>query len=227
MQGAEWGWSAPATVALMAGGVLALVVLAVIERRVRDPLIEIDLFRNPIFTASNLVIFSGQFSKVAIIVFGAVYLQDVLNMNPLKAGIALLVAVVPTAIASLAAGHLADRFGTRRPTLSGELLNVAAMLWIGVTVHVESYLLLVPGLVAWGISLPFHYVPPRRAVMNIIPAAKHGQAGGINMTAQLLGGTIGMAICGALLAATGNFGVIFFAAGGLGAIVLTIAWLSK
>jgi sugar phosphate permease len=62
--------------------------------------------------------------------------------------------------------------------------------------------------------------------MAAVPAAEHGEAGGINLTAQLLGGTIGMAVCGTLLAMTGDHRVVFPVAGALAMAVLVIAWFA-
>ena len=224
MQGAVWGWSAAATVALLAGGAVMILVFAVVDSRVSAPLIEVTLFRNATFTGSNLVIFTGQFNKIAVVVFGALYLQDVLHMSPLSAGVALLAAVVPAMLASVPAGRLADRFGARWLALGGLLLNGLALLWIGFALSSERYGLLVPPLVIWGTTLPFLYAPIRRAVMNAVPVEKHGQASGINLTAQLLGGTIGMAVCGTLLTTTGDFRLVFLDAAGWSVAVLVTGW---
>jgi len=62
--------------------------------------------------------------------------------------------------------------------------------------------------------------------MNAVPASKQGQAGGIAMTAQLLGGTIGMAVCGTLFVMTKEFRVVFLATAVLMLAVLLIGWLA-
>ena len=74
--------------------------------------------------------------------------------------------------------------------------------------------------------MPLLYVPTRRAVMAVVPAAEHGEASGINLTAQLLGGTIGMSVCGTLLAMTDDYRIIFLVAGALSMMVLVIAWFT-
>ena len=77
---------------LIAGGAV-LAVFVVVESRTNAPLIEVDLFRNASFTVANLVVLLAQFTKIAIIVIGALYLQSALDMTPLVAGAALLAAV--------------------------------------------------------------------------------------------------------------------------------------
>ena len=62
--------------------------------------------------------------------------------------------------------------------------------------------------------------------MNAVPVDKQGQAGGIVLTAQLFGGTLGMAILGTLLATTDSHRAVFLATAALTAAVLAIGWLA-
>lgn len=226
MQGADWGWSAPATLAALAGGAVLLVAFVVIEARRTAPLIEVRLFRNATFTSANLAIFTGQFGQIAVVVFLAVYLQHVLAMSPLNAGLALLPGVLALPFAPIVAGRLSDRFGARRPVLLGLLLFALSLFGIALAVAAESYALLVAPLILWGCTMPLLYVPTRRAVMAVVPAAEHGEAGGINLTAQLLGGTIGMAVCGTLLATAGDYRLVFLTPAVLAMAALAIAWFT-
>ena len=205
MQGAEWGWDHPTVLTALLGGVVMLAIFVLAELRIRAPLIEVDLFRNATFTACNLVIFTAQFSKIAVIIFGALYLQHALGMNPLLAGLALMPAVVPTPFTAPVAGRCADRYGARWPALIGVAVEALAMIWIGVATGWNNYWLILPALLAWGVVQPLLFAPPQRAIMNTVPPHKQGQAGGICMTAQLLGGTIGMSICSTLFATTGEW----------------------
>jgi len=226
MQGADWGWSAPATLAFLIGGTLLLVVFVAIEAQKSAPLIETGLFRNATFTSANLAIFAGQFGQIAVVVFVAVYLQHMLAMSALHAGLALLPGVLVLPVSPIVAGRLSDRFGARRPVLIGLLLFALSLFSIAAAVAAKSYALLVAPLVLWGCSMTLLYVPTRRVVMAVVPVAEHGEAGGINLTAQLVGGTVGMAVSGTLLATTGDYRLIFLAAGGLSLAVLVVAWFT-
>ena len=170
--------------------------------------------------------FTAQFTKIAIIVMGALYLQHALQMSALGAGFALVAAVAPEPFVAVPIGRLADRFGARKPALVGLALTVAALLWIGLAAAWGSYALLLPARALWGVAQPSLFVPPMRAVMNAVPVEKQGQAGGIVLTAQLLGGTIGMAILGTLLATTDSYRVVFLATAVLTAAILAIGWLA-
>jgi len=80
--------------------------------------------------------------------------------------------------------------------------------------------------VIWGAGMPFLYVPTTRAVMNSVSASKRGQAGGIRVTAQFLGGTMGMALSGTLYAITRDFQVVFLVTAAFTFMVLVVSWFS-
>ena len=226
MQSGDWGWSSPATLAFLGGGTVLLVAFLAIEARKKAPLIEIRLFRNATFSGANMAIFAGQFGQIAVVVFIAIYLQHVLGMSPLNAGLALLPGVLALPIAPIVAGRISDCFGTRRPVLFGTLLFGLSLFGIAGAVWAESYALLVGPLILWGCVMPMLYVPTRRAVMAVVPVEEHGEAGGINLTAQLLGGTIGMTVCGTLLAMTGDYRAVFLTSGIIALVVLAIVWFT-
>ena len=226
MQGAEWGWEAPKTLTLLCGGAVLLALFILWERRAAHPLIELGLLGNGTFTGGILVFFMFQFNKVAVFVFVALYLQDALHLSPIDAGLVVMIAVVPTLVTSLVSGRAADRFGSRRPLFIGLLLSGAALVLIAAATTADSVALIVAPLVVWGAMLPFIAVSARRALMNAVPRAQQGQASGVNSTVQMLGGTVGMALCGALLVATGTYWSLFLLTGALVFALLVIAWFT-
>lgn len=226
MEGPGWGWNDPAILALLAGGMAMLVAFAVFEHGKRAPLIDVDLFANSTFAGSNLVIFFAQYSKMSVLVFGALYLQDVLHMSPLLSGFALLPTVAPQPFTAPAVGRVVDRFGGREPTVFGVALSAAAFIWIAFSISQGSYALLFAGLFAWGLSVAFLFVPPQHTVMGSVPPQKTGQAGGIAMSSQLLGATIGMAVSSTVYSMSQSFHAVFLVTAIVNMIVLAVAWLT-
>jgi len=226
MEGPDWGWSDPTIITLFVAGMTFLIAFVSIELKIRMPLIEVDLFRNSSFSACNLVIFSAQYSKMAMFVFGAMYFQDVLKLSPLIAGIALLPTVVPQIATAPLAGHAADRFGARWPSIIGVAAMAVGLVIVTIAIARESYALMFFGLLFWGLSQSFVFVAPQRAVMNSVSPQKQGQAGGISMSSQLLGATIGMAICSTVFSMTSSFQAVFLSTSVVAIIVLVISWLA-
>ncbi len=224
MEGSGWGWDAPLTLALLGGGVFLLALFTVMELRRADPLIELGLLRNATFTGGTLVFFMFQFNKIVVFVFVPLYLQDVLHRSPVVAGLAVMIAVLPTLVTSLASGRLTDRYGSRWPLLAGLVLNGLAVVFLGFATVLDSYALIVAPLFVWGAMLPFLAVPSRRALMGAAAKALQSQASGVNLTIQMLGGTIGMALCGTLYATTGSFRLVFLVTGAVVLATILVAW---
>lgn len=225
MQGPDWGWLTLPVIGTILGGVIFLAIFTFIERRIESPLLDLKLLSNPTVAAANLVIFNAQFNQMALVVFGALYLQQVLHMPPLTAGLALLPAVGAAPICGAPTGRLADRFGARCVTLGALTLTIAAMVWISLGTKGRNYLLLVPALIAWGAANCAMYIGPRKAVTNCTPNEKQGEASGVLITTQQLGGTIGVAVCGIIYIATHSYLAVFLAPATLSVFSLVVASL--
>ncbi|MEM7442623.1 MAG: MFS transporter [Pseudomonadota bacterium] len=215
MQASIWGWDAWATLALFAAGLLAIATFVLVEMRIRRPLIQIALLGIGAFTGGNLAFFMLQFGKVTVFVFVALYLQEVRQVRPVDAGILLMVSVAPTLFMAFMAGRLSDRYGSRLPLLAALSVNGLGLVCIGLAASVDSIALILVPMIFWGATLPMVSVPARLALMNAVPAEERGQAGGVNLTIQMLGGTVGVAICSAVLLATGDYRMVFLMVGGL------------
>ena len=222
MQGPEWGWTHPAVIGFGLGGICALVLFVVIETRIATPLIELDLLKNKVVAISNLTIFTAQYTKVSVIIFGALYLQQVVNMSPFITGLALMAAVIPNPFIAGSVGKLADRYQPRPIMASGLLAAGCGLLWIGLRVNADNYWLILPPLILWGSAMPALFVPSLSSVMNAVPLEKQGLAGGINNTSQLVGGTISMAIGSTVYLVTDSYEAVFLSTAGLCFTVLLL-----
>jgi len=229
MQGHDWGWTSAAVMGSIAIGIVSLVVFVLVELRHRAPLIEVDLFANRTLAAGNLIIFTGQFSKTTIFILVALYLQHVLGISALGAGVALLWAVLPVPVMAILTGRITDRFGERMPALLGFAINILGFLWLAIVADGSGYWILVPSLLASGIATCFFFVPPMRAVANALPDEKQGQAGGIMLTSQLLGGAMGMTILSVVLVTTRDYHAVFGVTFAVNVAVglLTWAWFVR
>jgi EmrB/QacA subfamily drug resistance transporter len=224
MEAEGWGWKAPVTLVLAAAAIVLLALFVRIEIQRPNPLIELNLLANPSFTGGVMSFFMFQWSKLAVFVFVALYLQEVLKDSPINAGWIVMVAILPTLLTSLFSGKSADRFGSRRPLTAGLFLQAAALIVVGFAMVKTSHELIIAALVTWGAAMPFASVPARRALMGAVPKAQQGEASGVNLTVQMLGGTIGVALCGTLRIVTGHYASLFFLTGALLLAMAFVAW---
>ncbi|MEM8587316.1 MAG: MFS transporter [Pseudomonadota bacterium] len=224
MQGPDWGWAHLAIWLVLAAGLAITLLFVVVELRASRPLIDVVLFENGAFSALNLTIVMAQFSKLAVFIFIAAYLQDVLGFPAMTAGLILLAGTVPPMLTSIPTGMILDRIGGRVILLGGLLASFFCMVWLALVVNWGSFWLLLPAMIIWGGCLQTQFVPALRDVMDAVSPDKRGQAGGISMTAQLLGGTVGMTVCGALFVTTGAYWTIYVLTAVMYLIVLVVCW---
>lgn len=226
MQGPDVSWQQSNVLAALVIGGLALVVFVVVENRRKDPLVAVALFRNSTFSASNLIVGTAQYAKIATFVFGSMYLQKVEGWGPFWAGLALLPAVVPTTFAAPLAGKLSDERGTRWPALAGLVFITGGLSLIAAGMMFETLATIFVGFAFFGAAVSLMFVPSQRAVTMSVPPHMQGQAGGIVLSSQLIGGTLGMALCSTILAVTSSHAAVFWTAALISLLVLTYSYFA-
>ncbi|MES0812012.1 MFS transporter [Roseibium sp. SCPC15] len=208
MEADSWGWGSPVIWACLFAGVVLLGSFFRVESRLELPLIEVRLFSSPVFAASNLTLFITQYAKMPLFVFVALYAQTELKLSPLWAGVLVMLAPVLTPPASALCGRIADRTPKRQLVACGLTLLLISSVWLLVTEPVKNALVFAPGLVIAGLSFPFLFTPTRAAIAEALPEYKHGQGGGIAMTSQIIGGTVGLTASSAAYA-LGGYQAVF------------------
>jgi EmrB/QacA subfamily drug resistance transporter len=196
--GQTTGFSRTPVVAMFSVFVLLLAGFLAVEMRTRQPMIDLQLFRNPLFSINLITGFLAFISSAGTILLMPYYLEGVRNYSPLTAG--LLLAVVPAAVALVApwAGSLSDRFGTRPLAAIG-----LGMLVVGYatasTLRIDTgplgYIL---RFIPVGLGIGCFQSPNNSAVMGAVPRERLGVASGLLSLTRTLGQTVGIALMGAL-----------------------------
>ena len=175
VEGNQWGWGSAAIVALLATAVVGLGAFAVLEPRVRAPMVDFDFFRSRTFFGANLVAFVVTFAMLAMFFFTALYMQNFLGYSPLEAGLRFLPATALIIVTAPIAGRLADRVGPRR-LMTGGLLVVAVAMYLQTHITVNSgYGMLLPAFMLMGLGMGFVMSPMSTAAMNAVNEAKAGR----------------------------------------------------
>ena len=200
MQGTDWGWTSPAVIALLTAAVVLLVAFILIEIRAEQPLIELRLFRDRNFVGDNVVLFFVQFGLMALVVFGAIYVQDLLGFTPIEAGLSLLPLTIPVLLVAPVSGLLYDHIGARAPAAIGGLVAGAGLIWCGAFLHDFEYVHLVPGYAAIGLGIGLLMSPTNTDALNAAPARLRGAASGVVQTGRQVGATVGLAVIGTVVA---------------------------
>jgi EmrB/QacA subfamily drug resistance transporter len=194
VQGGEQGfadvaWSFPIAGAALAG-------FLVRERRTREPLLPLSLFRSQDFALVNvatLLIYSAVAGSAFFLVL---FLQSVVGYTAFEAGLLLLPSTLTILFLAARFGRLSDRFGPRPFLVAGPVIMAAGMLlWL----RVDDRSLwdgLLPGLALYGLGLSMIVAPITAAALTSAPERYSGLAAGVNATFSRLGSLLAIAILG-------------------------------
>ncbi len=199
-EGPEQGWTAPITVVPAVAGVVALLGFVVWERRTEHPMLDVSVFRNRILSAGALsltIMFALIFGLFLVMVQ---FLQAVLGYSALGASLALLPMIATMMATAPIAPAIADRFGYRRVMVTSLAVLGGALAWLAMIPSDPSYLDVAPALVVVGLALGPAMTPSTTAITESLPADKQGVASALNDTVRELGGAIGVALIGSVLA---------------------------
>jgi EmrB/QacA subfamily drug resistance transporter len=202
--GSEWGWASPAIVLILTVALLALGAAIVIERRRRDPLVDLgELFsrRLGLPLASFLFSILALFSVSFLLPF---YLEELRGLTPLAAGLLLTPYSLGLAAAAPISGRLADRghAGWLGPIGLGLVaVSLGLLATIGVsTTPVDIVVLLAVSGIGQGLFLS----PNTTAVMSAVPATQSGTASSLIATTRVVGQALSVAIAGAIFIGLGG-----------------------
>ena len=223
MQGPDWGWVSPLTVGLFLFGCALVTLFRHWELTHPAPILDLSLLKIPEFRGGVIIFAIFQFEKITLFVFVAQFLQSTVGISPILSGAAVSLAIVPTLGTSVLIGKLTDKLGSRRVFLLGAAIHAVAILLLAIASTRETYLLTFIPLLIWGASMPSIAIPVRRVQMNSVPQEKHGQASGINLTLQMLGGSLGLAAMSALHSETQSYAVLFAVIGATTLLALPVA----
>ena len=201
IQAPEQGWTDPVILAAFAVAAVLAVAFIWSERRAEHPMLRMEFFGNPRFSAA-----SGAIAMAFFALFGSVFLltqhlQFVLGYSPLQAGVRIL-PIAALIVAAPLAARLTERIGTKIVVVAG-LLIVAGALWLLSTVQLsDGYGLVAAALALLGIGMGLTMAPATESIMGSLPLAKAGVGSAMNDTTRQVGGALGVAVLGSILAAS-------------------------
>jgi EmrB/QacA subfamily drug resistance transporter len=193
-------WTSAYTIIFLAGGVVLLVLFVIRELYAANPLLPMDLFRNRSLSGGTVLVILGFLCLYGVLFFVSLYLQNVHKFSPVGAGVRLLPLTGVFAFSAPLGGVMTEKLGPRPPLAIGmALLGIAMVGLHGLAVD-SGYSALWPWFLLIGIALGLVVVASSEAIVGNAPVERGGVAGGLQSTANQLGGVLGTAILGSVLA---------------------------
>jgi predicted MFS family arabinose efflux permease len=198
IRGNDEGWGSALIVGLLVASVVALVVFVVIERRRPNPMLDLDLLRKPTFAGASIVAFAMSASLFAMFLYIVLYIQNVLGLTPLQAGVRFL----PLSLVSFFVAPVAGRLSSRLPAralLGGGLVlvGIGLVLMNGVS-DSSHWTTLLPGFIVAGAGVGVVNPNLAQAAIAVVEPRQSGMASGINSTFRQIGIATGIAALGAV-----------------------------
>ncbi|MER7787491.1 MFS transporter [Streptomyces sp. NPDC097640] len=194
------GWSDPLICTALAASAALLTGLVLRERRAVRPVLDLTLLRRPAFLWSAVTAMLVSFCLLGLMFVLPQYLQAVLGYDAFGTGLRLLPMMGGLLISARTAAPLAARFGAR-PVIAGGLLVLAAAAFLGSRTQVtDGYGMTALWLTLTGFGFGLGVVPAMDAALGSLPKDREGTGSGLLMTLRQVGGAIGIALLGSLLA---------------------------
>lgn len=191
-------WGGTTIVALALVGFASLVVFWLTEHRVREPIVDFELFRNGPYFGASAAAFCLVGGYWAVMFFQPQYLQDVRGHSAILSGLMILPVTAPMVFISPFSGRLIARFGARRLMTVGMTFGVAGLLVLTQIGASSPYGLILGGYLLFGIALGLVYAPMSTAAMAAMPGEKVGIASGVLAMDRVLAGAVALAATGAV-----------------------------
>ncbi len=206
VRGNDVGWGSLEIAGSLAVGTALVAGFIAWERRASAPMLDLGMFRNRAFAATNgvsLLMYFGMFGSIFLL---AQFLQTAQGYSPLGAGLRTLPWTAMPMLVAPIAGALSDRIGGRPLMATGLGLQAVAFGWLAwIMEPAVAYGDLVPPFALAGIGTGLVFAPVANVIMSSVRPEQEGQASGANNAIRELGGVFGIAVMASIFASYGGY----------------------
>ena len=200
--GSGQGWTSPGVLVPLVGGLVLLALFIWLQRRSQHPALDVSLFGNPAFSAAAGALGLNFFALQGATFYLVYYLQGARGYSALESGAALIPVAIGMAIMGTRSSVLAERVGAKAVCSTGFLLIAVSFLGFQLLDLDSPVWLLLVILSIQGLGMGSVFAPATESIMSVVPREKAGAGAAVNNSVRQVGGALGVAILGSLLAAS-------------------------
>lgn len=194
------GWGDATVLAAFALAAVLLTAFAVVETRVAHPMLDLAFLRNPRFSAASAAISAAFFAFFGLLFVLTQYLQGVLGHGPVQAGLWMLPLAGGLMLLAPVSARAAGAIGAKLPTAAGLTVAAGGLAWLSQAGAAAGFGDVAGPLALMGAGMGLALAPATDAIMGSLPPAKASVGSAVNDTNRIVGGTLGVAVLGSLLA---------------------------
>ena len=196
--GQDWGWNSTQVIALFTISMITFVVFIIIERTHRDPMINLGLFKNRLFSAANAAAMLNYVTQYIVTFLMPFYLLNILHLSTDKAGLIMGIFPLTAAIMAPLSGSISDRIGSRILTSLGMGIICLAVFFLSNAYVLTNMVLIAVCLALVGLGTGLFLSPNNAAIMASVPKGMNGIGSGMIATMRTIGQVLGIAVSGAV-----------------------------
>ncbi|MEM7134269.1 MAG: MFS transporter [Chloroflexota bacterium] len=181
---------------LLAASALFLLVFAILETRIEQPVIDVRLFRSSLFSINLLLRLLSFVIYVGVLLLLPFYLENIRGFSPRYSAMLFVVPSICFGIAAPTAGRLSDRFGTHRIMLAGLVMMIFGCYSLGTLTDTTSLFGYVWRLIPFGLGMGVFQAPNNSVIFGLVPTERLGMTSGLMSVMRTLGRSFGIAIIG-------------------------------
>jgi EmrB/QacA subfamily drug resistance transporter len=206
LRGNEDGWGSTLIVAELSGAAVALIAFVIGELRIKRPMLPMRFFRSGSFTGAQITAFAISSTFFAIFLYVTIYLQQILGLSAIEAGLVYLPGTLVMLVVSGATAQLGQKVPARTMISVGLGLVAVGMGLFMLAGTDSSWPILMPGFLVASIGTGLFNPALTNVALSSVPQEQSGVAAGVNDTARQAGIAVGVAALGALIPAEHAFG---------------------
>lgn len=195
-----WGWGDTTTLGFLGGSLAAFLLFGLWETKAKEPLVPLSMFRSVPLAAGTVLMVLMAFGFMGGIFFVTFYLQNVHGMSPVDSGIRLLPLTAMMIVASPLAGGLISKIGPRIPLVGAMLVAGVAMFGLSTLDADAGAAVTSLWFALLGLGLAPVMVGATDVIVGNAPLELSGVAGGLQQAAMQVGGSLGTAVLGVVMA---------------------------